>query len=397
MKKYVLLLIFIVFVLFFQTGEQAFICFAEGEEESPSQELEDVTQEELSSLDFDEMQHILDDMNINQKNIFGSTSFLDKVQRLLSGDFGDSYSSFFSAFIETIFGDITKYIPIFSTVIIIGILSSIISSLKSQKTKKGTGEIVHFACFGCAVLLLSFSVIGIFSDVKNCLLSIKTQMDVIFPMLLTFLSSIGATVSVGVYQPAVVILSQVVVSIFLYIIMPIFVFMFVLTVVANFSTSIKLNKMIDFFRTLIKWIASLTFGAFLGILSVQGIVASSVDGISIRAAKFALKSYVPILGGYLSDGFNMAAAGSILIKNAVGVSGIFLLLASLLEPLVQIAILSLVLKLSSAILEPMGEGGISNFLHQTSRLLGLLLMIFLAISFMYVLTIGLFLCTANIL
>ena len=373
------------------------VCYADDETLTPEQQLENVTNEELSSLDFEKMQQILDEMNINQKNVFGSTSFYEKVQKLLSGDFGNSYSSFFNAFLGTVVGDISKYIPIFCMIIIVGIFSSIISSLRSQKTKNGTGEVVHFACFGVICLLLSFSVVGMFSGVKDCLVSIKTQMDIIFPMLLTFLSSIGASVSVGVYQPAVAILSQVVVSIFLYVIMPLFVFMFVLTVIAHFSSSIKLNKMIDFFRTLIKWIASLTFGVFLAILGVQGIVASSVDGVSIRAAKFALKSYVPILGGYLSDGFNVAAAGSILIKNAVGVGGIFLLLACLVEPLVQIAVLSLILKLSSAILEPVGEQGISNFLHELSRLLGLLLMIFLAISFMYVLTIGLFLCSANVL
>ena len=106
---------------------------------------------------------------------------------------------------------------------------------------------------------------------------------------------------------------------------------------------------------------------------------------------------MPILGGYLSDGFNVAMAGSVLIKNAVGVSGIFLLFASIISPIVQIVAFLLMLKLTAAILEPTSNTTIPNFLHQTSKMLGLLVMIVLGVAFMYVITIGLILCTANII
>ena len=44
-------------------------------------------------------------------------------------------------------------------------------------------------------------------------------------------------------------------------------------------------------------------------------MAGSFDGISIRATKFAIKSYIPIIGGYLSDGLDFIVLSSILRKD----------------------------------------------------------------------------------
>ncbi len=394
MKKCIISLIVVCFALCF-CGAGG-VCYAdEGDEQNLEQELGEMATEQISSLDFSELQEVLDKLGENEIKMFGSTSFFDKVTRLINGDFGGGFSSFFDAFIKTMFGDILGFVPLLCTTIIITILCSIISSLKSDKIR-GVGEVVNFVCFGAVAFIISAIIVGVFTTVKETVSSMQTQMSIMFPMLLTFLASVGGTVSVGIYQPAVAILSQVVVSIFMFILMPVFVFIFVLTIVNNFTHNIKLEKMIDFFKSTLKWISTITFGAFLGVLGIQGIVAGSFDGVSIKMTKFALKSYVPILGGYLSDGFNVAMAGSILVKNAVGVSGIILLLSSILSPVVSILSLMLMLKLCSAILEPTTNSNIPNFLHQTSKLLGLILMILLGVAFMYVITVGLILCTANV-
>lgn len=97
------------------------------------------------------------------------------------------------------------------------------------------------------------------------------------------------------------------------------------------------------------------FYGFTAFISVQGITAGSIDGISIRTAKFAIKSYVPILGSYLSDGMGIILASSNLIKNAVGATGLFLLLATIISPLIELILFMLILKLVSGIIEPLGN------------------------------------------
>ena len=114
------------------------------------------------------------------------------------------------------------------------------------------------------------------------------------------------------------------------------------------------------------------------------------------SAKFAIKSYIPILGSYLSDGVSVILAGSVLIKNAVGVSGLLLLFSVVFSPLIKIIIVLLLLKLTSAILEPLGDSKVSNFLFSISKSLNMLVVCLLATSFMYLISVSLLMSCSNV-
>ena len=172
---------------------------------------------------------------------------------------------------------------------------------------------------------------------------------------------------------------------------------FVFSILGNLVESVKLSKFNDLLNTILKWLIGIIFGVFTFVLTIQGIVAGSYDGMSINATKFALKSYIPILGGYLSDGFNYVAASGILIKNSIGFAGLVLLIATIIPTFVRILVLAILLKLASAIIQPMGASKISDFLTQVSKLLFYLIGILLVISFMYILSVGLIMCVANII
>ncbi len=105
---------------------------------------------------------------------------------------------------------------------------------------------------------------------------------------------------------------------------------------------------------------------------------------------------MPILGGYLSDGFNLVMASSVLIKNAVGGVGILLAFCVILLPIAKIAVLSLGLKLTASILEPMTKSKIPNFLTVVAKNINMLLVIIAGVGFMYVCSIGMLLVTANL-
>ena len=108
-----------------------------------------------------------------------------------------------------------------------------------------------------------------------------------------------------------------------------------------------------------------------------------------------MKSYIPILGGYLADGFNVIVASSVLIKNAVGACGLLTIFITILSPIISIIILSLLLKLTAAVLEPLSDGRISSFLVSVSKTLTMLMVILIGFSFMFLLLCALIMCSAN--
>src|SRR5699024_11936825 len=82
--------------------------------------------------------------------------------------------------------------------------------------------------------------------------------------------------------------------------------------------------------------ASLT--VFIGIMSMYGI-ASKVDGVTVRTAKFAVDKFVPIVGKFLSDAMDTVVGCSAVLKNAVGVIGLFTLFLICIIPIIKIVAL----------------------------------------------------------
>jgi len=258
-----------------------------------------------------------------------------------------------------------------------------------------TGQIVFFVCFSIIILLVITCATNLLNQTNQTIVLLKRQMNFAFPVLLTLMAGIGGVVSVKAYQPAVALLSGGIVEIVSNVILPMFIFSFVFSIVANLSKNVKLTKLTEFFKSATTTILVVTFTLFTAFLSIQGLTAGAFDSISIRAAKFATKSYVPILGGYLSDGFDLIMASSVLIKNSVGVAGLVLLVCTILSPIIQILSLSFGLKFVSAIIEPVTDEKITSFLYSVSKHLNMLIVAILAVSFMYFICIMLLIFTSN--
>ncbi len=350
---------------------------------------------QLSNLDFDKFESILSELRDEEKEIFDSPSFLDKLKKIISGEFSQNQVSIFLSITNLFFDNLLSFLPTLSLVIAISVVFSLVSASKTNSKMKSLDDVIHFVCFGSIVVILVAYSVNMITLTSSTIQSIKKQMDISFPILLTLLTAVGGTTSVSVYQPTVAVLSGTIINIFTSVLMPIFIFRLVFSVISNLSNNIKLSKFADFFSSGFKWIIGIIFTVFSAFLAIQGITAGSIDGISFRTAKYAIKNSVPIVGRYLSDGLNLIIASSVLIKNAVGVCGLLLLFATIVIPLIKIIVFMFGLKLASAVLEPITDSRITNFLSMIASSVSLLIVLILGCSFMYMIMSGMIIFSAN--
>ena len=394
-----LVCILIIFVLLYPSIKQITnaeeISQEELSQEEIIQEIEDELGKQLDNLDMSSIENLLGSLTEEQLALFGEKGFLDKIKTLLSGEIS-SDSSIWTNILEIFFDSLLEVIPFISIIIAVALLGNLIQGLKPTKGEKSISNLIHFVTYGIIVVIILSIVVKMITMTTNTIFTIKNHMDAIFPLLLTLLTAIGGTVSVSVYQPAMALLSNIIINLFTHVLMPLFIFSIIFSVVSNLSNTIKLDKFTSFFNSTFKWITGFVFTIFTAFLSIQGITAGSIDGISIKTAKYAIKSYVPILGSYISDGLGVILASSNLIKNAVGASGLFLLLATIISPILQLVLFMLALKLVSAIIEPLGSKQISNFVSNLSKNMTLLVVTIVGIAFASFITIGLVMCSANI-
>ena len=365
--------------------------------EEIEQELDENIDDQLNNIDFGELDNIFNNLDEEAKGLFNSTSFYDKVMAVLNGELSTDSSSFFQYIFNLFFDNLLKFVPLLALIVVVSILCSFVGQLSPTGKTSSINKVVYFACFGIIIVLLSTILKDVITNSSNTILSIQKQMEVIFPILLVMLTSVGGVSTSATMQPMVGILSSGVIYLFNAFVLPIFVFSVIFTIVGNLSNEVKLDKFNKFFSSLFKWVIGGIFTIFLAIITIKGLTASSIDGISIKTAKFALKTYIPILGGYLSDGFNLILASSMLIKNAVGGVGLLLFLLTIIAPIVNLVVLSLGLKLVAAIVEPISDNKIPNFIYSVANLLTMLIVCLIAVAFMYLIVVGLFMLSGNIL
>lgn len=371
-------------------------CAEDESEKELEKQLGDEIDKQLSNLDFQEIENVVAKLTETSKELFDSNSFVDKLRCIMSGEYIEDSQSFFSAVLGIFWEGLKDYMPIIASIISISILGGMVSNLKPMTNGKSIGNIIHFVTYGIVIIFLGTSLVQIIKITTTTLTTIKNMYDGIFPILLTLLTAVGGTVSVGIYQPAIALISNLVVSLITCILLPMFIFSMVFSIVGNLSNNIKLDKFVSFLQSAFKWTIGLCFTIFLGFVSIQGVMAGAVDGLSIRTAKYAIKSYVPIVGGYVSDGLSIIMASSVLIKNAIGGVGLFLLLSTIISPVLNLVIFMFSLKFMSAIIEPIGDKKSANFISDLSKSLSLLVALLVAVAFMYLVLTGLIMCSANL-
>ena len=396
---FVLFIFFSAFFCRFDVTKGLFVpncAFASTETDELQRDLEEQVSKQLANLDFSEIETALGGLSADAKDLFKSTSFADKINYIISGKYADESTSFFSSIVSIFWRDLKKCLPLISIIISVSILGGMVSAIKPMTSKGSIGNLIHFVTYGVILVIVGTSITQIVKTTTDTLHLVNKTFSGIFPVLLTLLTALGGSVSVGIYQPAIAMLGEVFVSLISYVLLPIFIFSIVFSVVGNLSNNVKLDKFVSFLQGAFKWTIGLCFTIFLGFVSIQGIVAGSVDGLSIRTAKYAIKSYIPIVGGYLSDGISIIMASSALIKNAIGGVGLMILFFMVVSPIVNIALYMLSLRFIAGIIEPLGDGKTANFLSSISKSLSLLIALLIAVSFMYLVLTGLIMCSANL-
>ena len=359
-------------------------------------ELQQEVETELDNLNAYELDDLLSNLTEQQKNIFNGISVVDKIKNLINGTDSFAIGDIFKVLLVSIFDNITAVIPILASICAIAILGSLLMQMRGNKMSQSLADVIHFACYGVIVVLVFAGVVELVNVTSSTLTNLKSQMEISFPILLTLMASLGSTTSVAIYQPLVAVLCGIMMQAFLKIILPIFSLNLIFGVVGNLSGTVKLSKFSNFLTSLFKTIVGFAFTIFASFLAVSGIVAGSYDSVSIRATKFAIKSYIPLVGGYISDGFNLILTSSVLIKNAIGYTGIIVIFLTIISPLVKIYLYKLGLSLVAGIIEPVADKRVTEFVSSTAKGLTMLASIILAFSFAYIICMGLVMCSSNL-
>ena len=376
-------LVAVLFVAFlFWCGAKNVAYAGDKTKEEVQADLSKAVSEVLDRLNLDALQNLIDSLGSEEQNFLSVQNVKDAISALTSGS-GDFFERLFSVLGITFGRYFFGFLPSFITIIVICILKSMLSGMTASFLDNSTTEVVHIVCYAGVITVLTSGVIGIIKTVVSTINAMSKFAEAVFPVILTLLSSVGGATSVATYSPMLAVLSGGIIKIIVNLIVPAFIATIVFSVVGNLSKTVKLDKLTGFIKTASTWLISVVFGLFATFLTVQGIAGGVVDKFGFNVAKFALSGYVPILGGYLSDGFDLISASIVIVKNAFGYFASMVLVGIVVFPLLKVMAFSLTLRFVSAIVEPIGDERVAKLLHSLASNINLLITALAGVGFLF--------------
>lgn len=196
-------------------------------------------------------------------------------------------------------------------------------------------------------------------------------------------------------EPILLYIITVIGNLMQYIVLPLILASTVLILVSHLNKRVQVDKLAKFFHSSATWILGVVLTLFVGLVSLEGSLTSSVDGITAKTTKAAVSSFVPVVGKILGDAVDTVIGCSSILKNAVGVVGFIVILGICIGPILKLAILMALYYLTAAICQPIADEAITKLLEQMGKTFQVLLGILCSISVMLLIGVALVIKISN--
>lgn len=134
-----------------------------------------------------------------------------------------------------------------------------------------------------------------------------------------------------------------------------------------------LKRIRDLLKAGLSWSLKTVLMVFTTYMSITGVVSGTTDAAALKAAKVSISTFVPLVGGILSEASEAVLVGAGVMKNTAGIYGIFAALALGLGPFLKIAAHYLVLKVTAAFCGVFEGKEMTALVEDFSGIMGILL------------------------
>jgi len=283
-----------------------------------------------------------------------------------------------------------------ATIVILTVFSMILETLQSSFEKSTVSKVAYAVTYMVLIVLAMNSLNIALGYAKEAISGMIHFMIAIVPLLLTLLASTGNLTSAAIFHPLIVFMIHTIGTAIYLIIFPLLFFSTLLHVISTISERYKVTQLANLMRSVAVGLLGFFVTVFLGVMSVQGATGAITDGVTIRTAKFVTGNFVPVVGRMFSDASETVVGASLLVKNAVGITGVVILVLLCAFPAVKILVLTLIFKVSAAILQPMGDSPIIQCLQTIGKNMIYVFAALAAVGFMFFLAITIIITAGNI-
>lgn len=367
----ILLIIFLFFTLFSHDS------FAADEQASTSQE--EILESQQNSLN---IAGFLEEAQKYTEDIFQDVDMNELFNAAITGNIDNT--TILQSILNLVGGEILDCISVLGSVIVIIIIHSILKSISDGLENKSVSQITYYVQYILIVTLIMGNFADIMEMVQETIQNLVGFMNSLIPILITLMLTTGSIASASLLEPIILFIITFIGNFITTVLIPFVLFSTALNIVSKVSERIQVDKLSKFFNSTVVWILGIVLTLFIGVVSVEGSLSSTVDGITAKTAKAAVSNFIPVVGKILGDAVDTVIGCSNILKNAVGIIGVIIIVGICILPIIKLAVLMGLYYLAGAICQPIADSKIVKLLEEMGNTFKLLLAIMYSISVMLI-------------
>lgn len=378
-KFYFFLVAFIIFIAFGTKNN----CIAT----DATQEMIINTQENFEISDF-----------LKETNTYTGEFFKDiDISKILSSAISGKVdnSTIFKKIINIFGKEVLKAIKTLVGVLVIVLIHSVLKNITDGFETSNVSKIIYYVQYILIVTIIMANFSDLILNITNTINNLVGFMNTLVPLLMTLMIYTGSIATSGLIEPIILFVIGFIGNIIVTLILPAVSIITALIIVSKISDKIQIGKLAKFMKSTIVWFLGIVLTVFVGVVSLEGTLTSSVDGITAKTAKAAVSSLIPVVGKILGDSVDSILGCGLILKNALGIIGVIIIIGICIMPIIKLTTLTIIYSISSAVIEPIADEKIVKLLEEFSGIFKILLAILCSVSVLLIVGITLVIKISN--
>lgn len=225
--------------------------------------------------------------------------------------------------------------------------------------------------------------------IKNAAQTLKSGSEFMLcyvPVFAGISAAAGNAASSLSYNAIVLLIAEISVNIASDMLMPVISVCMAMNIIDAVNPTFSLSSVTGLMKKMTTLLLGFGMTVFTGLLSIQSIVGASADTLGVKAAKFVVSNFVPVVGSAVADAYSTMRSGLGLLRGAAGAFGIIALCVTLLPPVLETLCLYLAMTAGEAAAEMFGVKELGTFFKGAASVLSLTAAVLACFGVMFVIS-----------
>ena len=246
----------------------------------------------------------------DEKETFGINDFLNETEKYTDDFFDDMnisevLNSAITGKIDNnkilkkllkIFGkEIVSSLKTIIAVLVIVLIHSIIKTVAENLETSNISNIIYYVQYILIVTIVMSNFSNILLTITNTINNLVGFTNTLVPLLITLMIYTGNIATSSLLQPIILFIIEFISNIIVTLVLPGVSIITALIIVSKLSDKVQIGKITKFLKSSIVWFLGIVLTIFVSVVSLEGTLASSVDGITAKTAKAAVSSIIPVV------------------------------------------------------------------------------------------------------